>query len=100
MTFQLASFLLGVGAAWGLPVVSRILRPMLVEVLAAGMTVAEEAQRVVAEQMETFEDIAAEARARREASAGHDLEEGTGEADGPEAGERPARRRSGSRRAS
>ena len=60
------SFLLGLGAAWALPVLTRTFRPVAVQATAVGMGVFEEARRVLAEQMETLEDIAAEARARRE----------------------------------
>jgi hypothetical protein len=63
---QVTSFLLGIGAAWAVPAVSRVLRPVLVEAAVAGMALFDETRRVVAEQMETIEDIAAEARARRD----------------------------------
>jgi hypothetical protein len=66
MRFSPLSFLLGVGAAWVLPVVSRVFRPLAVEATAMGMGVFEELRRVAAEQMETLEDIVEEARARRE----------------------------------
>lgn len=45
--------------------ISRVARPVAVEATAAGMGFFEDARRVVAEQMETIEDIAAEARAPR-----------------------------------
>ena len=60
------SFVIGLGAAWALPIVARAFRPVAVQAAAVGMGLFEEAQRVVAEQLETLEDIAAEARVRRE----------------------------------
>ncbi len=59
------SFVLGLGAAALVPLFTRVLRPLAVEAAAAGMGLFAEGRRVVAEQMETLEDIAAEARARR-----------------------------------
>src|SRR5262249_38977013 len=61
------SFLLGLGAAWLAPTLARVLRPLAVEATAAGMGLLQDARRIAAEQLETIEDIAAEARARREA---------------------------------
>jgi hypothetical protein len=46
---QLTSFLLGVGAAVALPVLSRVIRPVLVEAAVAGMALFEETRRAVAE---------------------------------------------------
>ncbi len=66
MRFSPVSFLLGVVAASLLPALSRVFRPLAVEATAAGMAMIEDARRLVAEQVELFEDIAAEARARRE----------------------------------
>jgi len=66
MRFSPLSFLLGLGAATMLPIVSRAFRPLAVEATAAGMAVAEELRRIGAEQMENLEDIVAEARVRRE----------------------------------
>ena len=66
MGISVTSFLLGLGAAWLVPMIARVARPVAVEAAAAGMGFLEDARRVVAEQMETIEDIAAEARARRE----------------------------------
>jgi hypothetical protein len=43
-----------------------VFRPLAVEATAAGMGVIEDARRIFAEQVETLEDIVAEARARRE----------------------------------
>jgi len=97
MEIKPSSFLLGLGAALALPFLVKILRPLAVEVVAAGMGIVDEAQRVIAEQMEGIEDIAAEARAKREASmAGalaesDEIPEQTGETTGAsgEAGARP-----------
>ena len=66
MRFSPLSFVLGIAAASLVPVISRVFRPLAVEATAAGLGVLEDARRIVAEQMETFEDIVAEARARRE----------------------------------
>jgi hypothetical protein len=66
MQIHPTSFLLGLGAALVVPLFTRVLRPLVVEAAVAGMGVVEEGRRLAAEQMETFEDIVAEARARRE----------------------------------
>jgi hypothetical protein len=66
MRFDSTSFFLGLGAAVVLPLFTKVLRPVAVQATAAGMEMFEEARRVVAEQMEVMEDIAAEARAKRE----------------------------------
>ena len=66
MRFDPTSFLIGLGAALVVPIVSRVLRPVLVEATAAGMLAWDETRRIVAEQTEALEDLAAEARARRE----------------------------------
>jgi uncharacterized protein DUF5132 len=66
MQIHPTSFLLGLGAALVVPLFTRVLRPLVVEAAVAGMGVVEEGRRFAAEQMETFEDIVAEARARRE----------------------------------
>ena len=108
MGLSITSFLLGLGAAWLVPMIARVARPVAVEATAAGMGLFEDARRVVAEQLETLEDIAAEARARREelliASSngnGHHVEE---ESDDPgsDAGDtpRPRRRATARRRVS
>jgi DNA-binding transcriptional LysR family regulator len=97
MAFQPASFLLGLGAAWVMPLVARAFRPMAVQLTAAGMTVFDETRRMVAEQMEAFEDIAAEARARREEMIAAASAEADG-ADGPVAEDRARRRGNGARR--
>jgi len=60
-----ASFILGLGAAALVPIFGRVLRPLLVEAAAAGMGIFEEGRRILAEQLETLEDITAEARSRR-----------------------------------
>jgi hypothetical protein len=65
MAIQPMSFLLGLGTAFVLPLLSRVIRPLAVEAAAAGMGFFDEARRVIAEQVETLEDIAAEAKARR-----------------------------------
>ena len=79
MQIHPTSFLLGLGAALVVPLFSRVLRPLAVEAAVAGMGMFEEGRRLLAEQMETFEDIAAEARARREdmlaEGNGHHVEE-------------------------
>jgi hypothetical protein len=66
MRFSPLSFVLGIAAASLVPVISRVFRPFAIEATAAGMGMLEDARRIVAEQMETLEDIVAEARARRE----------------------------------
>jgi hypothetical protein len=104
MAINATSFFLGVGAAWLAPMIARVFRPVAVEATAAGLGLLEDARRVVAEQLEMLEDIAAEARARREqvvtASNGHhDDETSDGDADtDTEATATPARRRNGARR--
>jgi hypothetical protein len=67
MRFDPTSFLLGLGAALIVPLFSRVIRPLAVEATAAGLALWDETRRVAAEQMETLEDIAAEAQARRHA---------------------------------
>jgi hypothetical protein len=66
MQIHPTSFLLGLGAALVVPLFTKVLRPLAVEAAVAGMGMIEEGRRLVAEQLETFEDIVAEARARRE----------------------------------
>src|SRR6266545_1680267 len=105
MLFSPTSFVLGLAAAWLVPVAARVGRSLAVEATAVGFAVFDDVRRVVAEQLETLEDIAAEARARRDelvartnGSGGEDL---TDEADDTAADEavrpqrvrrRPARR--------
>lgn len=62
------SFLLGLGAAVVLPAIARVFRPVAVELAAASMALYDEAVRIASEQMETVEDIVAEARAKRAAT--------------------------------
>lgn len=66
MRFSPLSFVLGLAAASLVPVISRVFRPFAVEATAAGMGMLEDARRIVTEQMESLEDLVAEARARRE----------------------------------
>lgn len=66
MSIHPTSFLLGLGTAVALPLLTRVLRPLAVELTAAGISAYEELGRLAAEQMETVEDIVAEARAKRQ----------------------------------
>jgi hypothetical protein len=66
MGFHLLSFVLGLGAAAAMPLLTRVFRPTAVQLIVAGMGAFDEVRRVVVEQMEAMEDIAAEARAKRE----------------------------------
>jgi hypothetical protein len=66
MRFSPMSFALGIAAAALMPLLSRIVRPLAVETTAAGMAMVDGAQRLFAEQVETLEDVWAEARARYE----------------------------------
>jgi hypothetical protein len=66
MRFSPISFVLGLAAASLVPVLSRVFRPFAVEAAAAGMGMIQDVRRIAAEQLESLEDIAAEARARRE----------------------------------
>ena len=72
MQIHPVSFVLGLGAAALVPLFTRVLRPIAVELAAAGLVVFEEGRRVLARQMETLEDIGAEARARSAAIVGRD----------------------------
>jgi Protein of unknown function (DUF5132) len=102
MRIHPVSFVLGLGAAALVPLFTRVLRPLAVEVAAAGMGVFEEGRRLVAEQLETLEDITAEARARRAeiVAAGHnghfdaDNEPSENSTPGESGSDAPARRRS------
>ena len=105
MPFSPFSFLLGLGVGWAAPIVARSTRSLAVELAVAGMSMFDEARRVVAEQVETLEDIVAEARARREELAARAESDGLGEV--VEEAEEPdeevetasrGRRRGGSRR--
>jgi hypothetical protein len=66
MAFSPLSFAIGLGAAYVVPILTKSFRPLAVEAAALGLGLVEDVRRIVAEQMENFEDIAAEARARRE----------------------------------
>ena len=66
MRFSPLSFLLGIGASCLAPLISRNLRPFAVEAGALGLGLLEELRRLAAQQVESLEDLAAEARARRE----------------------------------
>lgn len=99
------SFLLGLGAAWLAPTLARVIRPLAVEATAAGMGLLQDARRIAAEQLETLEDIAAEARARREAilaatnGNGHHVEDlGDEESVAADDAAAPPRRRSATKR--
>jgi Protein of unknown function (DUF5132) len=94
MRFSPLSFALGVAVASLAPILSRVFRPLAVEAAAAGMGMFEDARRIFAEQIETLEDILAEARARREHLAGEAMASAP-EADSPDesaeaSAERPA----------
>jgi len=100
MQIHPTSFLLGLGAALVVPLFTRVLRPLAVEAAVAGMGIIEEGRRLAAEQMETLEDIVAEARARREEQLlaetnGHHAETVEVEATGDEEAERVGTRRRG-----
>lgn len=66
MRFSPLSFAMGLAAASIIPVLSRVFRPFAVEAAAAGLGVIDDARRFASEQIETLEDIVAEAKARRE----------------------------------
>ncbi len=85
MRIQPFSFILGLGVALMIPLFSKVLRPLAVEATAAGLGLVEEGRRVLAEQMELMEDIAAEARARRETIVAAGKGIGSGEENGVEA---------------
>jgi hypothetical protein len=101
------SFLVGLATAFIVPALSRVIRPLVVEAAVVGIALVDEGRRVVAEQIEALEDLAAEARARREemlmASNGQRTPETDAGGGGDDAGAPAmARRRasSGRRRAS
>jgi Protein of unknown function (DUF5132) len=99
MGIHLTSFLLGLGSAWMLPLFGRILRPIAVQSTVAGMTIFDEARRAIAEQVERLEDIAAEARARREEMAAEgEIEEVDETEEEGESRERVRRRGNGASR--
>ena len=66
MAFSPLSFAIGIGVAYVVPILTKSFRPLAVEAAAMGLGLVEDVRRIVAEQMENLEDIAAEARARRE----------------------------------
>ena len=66
MAFSPLSFAIGMGVAYVVPILTKSFRPLAVEAAAMGLGLVEDVRRIVAEQMENLEDIAAEARARRE----------------------------------
>jgi len=66
MRFSPLSFALGLAAASIIPALSRVFRPFAVEAAAAGLGMLDDARRFASEQIETIEDIVAEAKARRE----------------------------------
>jgi hypothetical protein len=66
MAFSPLSFVLGLVAASLVPALSRVFRPFAVEAAAAGLGMLDDARRFASEQVETLEDIVAEAKARRE----------------------------------
>jgi hypothetical protein len=66
MAFSPLSFAIGMGVAYVVPILTKTFRPLAVEAAAMGLGLVEDVRRIVAEQMENLEDIAAEARARRE----------------------------------
>jgi hypothetical protein len=99
MAFSPLSFVLGLAAAWAVPIVTRAFRPLAIEVTAVGMGLVDDARRLAAEQLEAIEDIAAEARARHEelAEAAHHGSEPDVEPADDDAAEPPPRRRRGDR---
>jgi hypothetical protein len=94
MRFSPLSFLIGIGAAWAFPVVAKSFRSLAVEATVTGLALMDEARRAIAEQRERLEDIAAEARARREerlAAEVEDLEDEAADlAEAPEGAEEGA----------
>jgi hypothetical protein len=92
MGFHALSFLLGLGAAAAMPVLTRVFRPAAVQLLVAGMGAIDEVRRVVAEQVELIEDIAAEARAKREESLTEVAPEPSNGSESEATAARPARR--------
>jgi Protein of unknown function (DUF5132) len=99
MRIQPFSFVLGVGVALVIPLFSKVIRPLAVEAMAAGLGFVEEGRRLLAEQMEVMEDIAAEARARRETivtngnGVAHGIENGVEAGSDAEPSAAPARGR-------
>ena len=64
--FSPVSFLLGLAAAAVVPLIARTARPLAVQATATALDAFEEAQRIVSEQKERWEDILAEAKVQRE----------------------------------
>src|SRR5215813_14270624 len=105
MAFSPLSFLLGVGAAYAFPSVSKNIRPIVIEAAATAIGWMEGLRRVTAEQLE---DLEAEVRARREQltagnAAGSDIDgaEDDGAAEEgaePTPGARPRKRGAGRNR--
>ena len=105
MRFSPLSFALGLAAASVIPALSRVFRPFAVEAAAAGMGMLEDARRFAAEQIETIEDIVAEAKVRREhldaaavAAAATVMSEPEDESEGPATAAGPRRRTNGAAR--
>lgn len=104
MRIHPTSILLGLGAAFIIPLFARVFRPLAVEAAVAGMGMVQEGRRILAEQLEMLEDIVAEARARREEllteGDGHQAEGVEEPSEAPEEPEPvgPRRRTNGGRR--
>jgi cell division septum initiation protein DivIVA len=64
--FSPGSFLLGLATAAVVPLIARTARPLAVQATATVLDAFEEAQRIVSEQKERWEDIVAEAKVQRE----------------------------------
>ncbi len=92
MGFHPLSFFLGLGAAAAMPLLTRVFRPAAVQIAVAGMGVFDEVRRVLAEQFEAMEDIAAEARAKREESLAEAAMEPSNGSEAEAAVGRPSRR--------
>jgi hypothetical protein len=104
MRFSPLSFALGLAAASVIPALSRVFRPFAVEAAAAGMGMLEDARRFAAEQIETLEDIVAEAKVRREhldaaaVAAAATMSESEDESEEPATTAAPRRRTNGAAR--
>jgi len=92
MAFHPLSFVLGLGAAAAMPLLTRVVRPAAVQIAVAGMGLYDEIRRVAAEQMELVEDIAAEAKAKREEILAEAHAEPSNGSEPGAAAERPAPR--------
>ncbi len=66
--FSPVSFLLGLATAAVVPLIARTARPLAVQATATALDAFEEAQRILSEQKEMWEDIVAEAKVQREAA--------------------------------